>query len=163
MGEKVVEILALQALAYDADGKTAQVKTTLERALTMAAPEGFIRTFVDEGPPMARLLYETISHEIAPDYVQQLLMAFPVEDPQKAGSTQLHGTNSNLIEPLSEREIEVLQLIANGLSNQDISSQLYLSLNTVKSHTQNIYGKLGVNNRTQAGARARALGILLDR
>ena len=136
--------------------------TAIEKALTLTEPEGFTRIFVDEGAPMARLLYETLSHEIAPDFIQRLLRTFPVEEPEKAGSSQPHLADFEIIEPLSERELEVLQLISEGLSNQEISSRLYLSLNTVKAHARNIYGKLGVNNRTQAGARARALGILLD-
>ena len=109
---------------------------------------------------MARLLYEALSHEIAPDYVQRLLGAFPVDEPEKAEISQSHGPDFELIEPLSEREREILQLIANGLTNQKIGARLYLSLNTVKAHTRNIYGKLGVNSRTQATAKARALGLL---
>jgi len=157
---RVIEILLLQALAYHIKGDNDRALVSLEKALAITEPEGFIRIFVDEGPPMARLLYEALSHEIAPDYVQRLLRAFPIEVPEKAGTPQPSESDSELIEPLSEREIEVLQLIAEGFSNQEISSRLYLSLNTVKAHTRNIYGKLGVNNRTQAGARARALGII---
>ena len=161
-GKKVVEILALQALAYDADGKTDQAISTLERALTMAEPNGFIRTFLDEGPPMARLLYEALSHEITPDYVQQLLKTFPVEETEKTDNPQLHDPNSELIEPLSEREIEVLQLIAKGLSNREVGERLYLTINTVKAHSRTIFSKLGVSSRTQAVAKARILGILSD-
>jgi len=162
-GKKVVEILALQALAYDADGKTAQAISTLERALIMAEPEGFIRTFVDEGPPMARLLYAALEQGISPDYVQRLLAVFPDIEPEQVISSQMQIADSEWIEPLSERELDVLKLIAEGLPNQEIASKLYLSLNTVKAHTRSIYGKLGVNNRTQAGARARALGIISAR
>jgi len=158
----VIEILVLQALTREAQRNISSALVPLERALKLAEPESFVCVFVEEGPPMARLLYEALSHEIAPDYIQRLLKAFPVEEPEKAGSPQPHGPDSELIEPLSERELEVLQLITEGISNQEISSRLYLSVNTIKSHTRNIYGKLGVNNRTQAAARARALGILLD-
>jgi len=157
----MIEIMMLQALVFHKQGDANQALDALKRSFALAEPKGFIRTFVDEGPPMARLLYEALSHEISPDYVQRLLLAFPVQESEKAGSTQLHGPASELIEPLSERELEILQLIAGGLSNQEIGSQLYLSLNTVKAHTRNIYGKLGVNSRTQATARARAMGILL--
>jgi len=150
---RMIEILILQALAFQLGGDNDRAMTTLEIALTLAEPEGFIRIFVDEGPPMARLLYEAISREIAPEYVQRLLAAFPIDEPEQAA-------NSELIEPLSEREIEILQLVAEGLTNLEIASRLYLSPNTVKAHTRNIYGKLGVNNRTQAGVRARALGLL---
>jgi LuxR family maltose regulon positive regulatory protein len=158
----VIEILVLQALTREAQRNISSALVPLERALKLAEPESFVCVFVEEGPPMARLLYEALSHEIAPDYIQRLLKAFPVEEPEKDGSPQPHGPDSELIEPLSERELEVLQLITEGISNQEISSRLYLSVNTIKSHTRNIYGKLGVNNRTQAAARARALGILLD-
>jgi len=159
-GKKTIEILALQALAFDMDGDTPQAINTLERALNLAEPEGYIRTFVDEGPPLARLLFATLSKEIAPDYVRQLLAAFPNTKPEKLKSPITQIPEFEWIEPLSERELEVLQLIAEGLSNPEIASRLYLSLNTVKAHSRNIYSKLGVNNRTQAGARARALGIL---
>ena len=156
----IIEILLLQALAYEARKDIYTALKPLARALKLAEPEGYFRIFVDAGPPMARLLYKALSREIAPDYVHRLLGAFPGDEPEKADSLQPQRRDSELIEPLSEREIEVLQLIAEGLSNQEIGSRLYLSLNTVKAHTRNIYGKLGVNNRTQAGARARALGIL---
>ena len=156
----MIEILMLQALSYQKQGKTDQAMFALERSLTLAEPEGFIRTFVDEGPPMARLLYEALSHEIEPDYVQRLLRAFPVEETEKTNASQPHGPDSELIEPLSEREIEVLQLIAQGLSNREVGDRLYLTLNTVKSHSRTIYSKLGVNNRTQAVAKARTLGII---
>jgi LuxR family maltose regulon positive regulatory protein len=158
----VVEILMLQALAFEAREDISSAMAPLERALALAEPEGYFRIFVSEGPPMAHLLYEALSHEIAPVYVQRLLKAFSIEEPEKAEAPQIHGPDSELIEPLSEREIEVLQLIAEGLSNREVGDQLYLTLNTVKAHCRTIYSKLGVNNRTQAGARARALGILSE-
>jgi LuxR family maltose regulon positive regulatory protein len=96
----------------------------------------------------------------APDYVRRLLAAFPVEERGQIDPPKSQAPESELIEPLSERELEVLQLIAEGLSNPEIASRLYLSLNTVKVHSRNIYGKLGVHNRTRAVAKARALGIL---
>jgi LuxR family maltose regulon positive regulatory protein len=132
---------------------------TLEQALTIAEPVGFIRIFVDEGPPMAQLLFEAIKRDIAPDYARQLLAAFPTTEP-KPTETEPHALAAKLIEPLSEREIEVLHLIAEGLTNPEVASRLFLSSNTIKVHARNIYDKLGVNNRTQAVARARALGIL---
>ena len=132
----------------------------LHRALALAEPRGFIRIFVDEGPPMARLLYEALSRGIAPDYVRQLLAAFPDAEPEQRDSSDTQIPESDLIEPLSERELEVLALLADGLTNREIASRLFLALNTVKAHTGNIYGKLDVHNRTQAVARARTLGLL---
>ncbi|MCK4784630.1 MAG: hypothetical protein KAV87_12830, partial [Desulfobacteraceae bacterium] len=157
---RMIEILILHALAAQAGDDTTKAITSLEQALTLAEPGGFIRIFVDEGPPMARLLYEAFTRGIAPDYVRQLLAAFPIAEPEQADSVQTQAPGSELIEPLSEREIEVLQLIAEGLTNPEIASRLYISLNTVKVHTRNINGKLGVNNRMQAAVKARALGIL---
>ncbi len=157
---RMVEILILQTLALQARGETDTAVTTLEQALTLAEPCGFIRTFVDEGPSMARLLYEALSQGIAPNYVRQLLAAFPVSEPEQTTPSQPDNSEFDWIEPLSEREVEVLQLIAEGLTNKEIGSRLYLSLNTVKSHTRNIYSKLGVNNRIQAVARAKYLEFL---
>jgi LuxR family maltose regulon positive regulatory protein len=156
----VIEILALQALAYKAQGDTPQALISLERALTLAEPEGFIRIFADEGPPMAGLLYEALSSGIAPDYVRRLMAAFPVEEQGETELSESQDSQSDLIEPLSERELEVLRLIAEGLTNREIGERLFLSLNTIKAHTRNIYGKLDTHNRTQAVARARTLGIM---
>ena len=155
-----IEILLLQALTAQAAGDTIQAMAALRRALALAEPEGFIQTFVDEGPPMAHLLYEALSRGIAPDYVRRLLAAFPMAEPEHGNASKAPTPESELIEPLSEREIDVLQLIAEGLTNPEVASRLYLSPNTVKAHTRNIYGKLGVSNRMRATARARALGIL---
>jgi LuxR family maltose regulon positive regulatory protein len=157
---RVIEILMLQALAFQAGGDTSQAMTTLERALTLAESGGYIRIFVDEGPPMAHLLYEAVKRDISPDYTSRLLAAFPIVEPEQTDPSKTQAPKSESVEPLSERELEVLQLIAKGLTNPEIAARLFLSLNTVKVHTRNIYGKLGVNNRTQAVARARALGIL---
>jgi LuxR family maltose regulon positive regulatory protein len=132
----------------------------LERALTLAEPGGFIRIFVDEGPPMAHLLYEAVTRGIAPEHARRLLAAFPMPEPEQAGPPDTQAPESGLIEPLSERELGVLQLIAEGLTNPEIASRLFLSLHTIKVHTRNIYGKLGVHNRTEAVTRARALGVL---
>jgi LuxR family maltose regulon positive regulatory protein len=158
---KVIEILLLQALALQAADDLAESLARLERALSFAEPEGFIRIFVDEGPQMARLLYEAAIRGIAPDYAQRLLAAFPVAAPEQPAESKIPG--SDLIEPLSERELEVLQLIGDGLSNQDVGKKLFISLHTVKAHTRNIYGKIGAHSRTEAVAKARALGILPSR
>ena len=166
---RVIEILLLQALAFQAGGEPTRALDKLQRALTLAEPGGFVRIFVDEayGQPMAHLLYEALSRGIAPDYVRRLLAAFPVADPEQTGPSKTKSEirdprkrSGEIVEPLSEREMEVLELIAEGLSNPEIASRLFLALNTVKAHTRNIYGKLDVHNRTQAVARARTLGLL---
>jgi len=157
---KGIEILILQSLVYQAGDDTDQAVIVLEKALRLAKPGGFIRVFVDEGPPMARLLYEALSRGIAPDYVQKLLAAFPVEKSEPVHQPHPQSPVSEWVEPLSDRELEVLQLIAAGLSRQEIAAQLVLSLNTVKTHARNIYGKLGVNNQMLAVGKARTLGLL---
>jgi LuxR family maltose regulon positive regulatory protein len=155
----VLEILLLQALTAQAAGFTDQAMTALTKALAVAEPCGFMRTFMDEGAPMARLLYEALTRDIAPAHVQSLLAAFPEaesEPPQHEPDSSM----PTLIEPLSQRELEVLSLMAQGLTNADIAGRLFITLNTVKVHTRNINGKLDAHNRTQAVAKARKLGIL---
>lgn len=154
-----IQALLLQALAYWQRGEGETAIHDLREALALAKPGGLIRAFVDEGPGMARLLYEALARGIEPAYTRQLLAAFPTDDPETAVSPPLPAADE-LLEPLSERELEVLRLIAEGLTNQETANRLYLSLHTVKAHAHNIYSKLGVRNRTQAVAKARALGIL---
>jgi LuxR family maltose regulon positive regulatory protein len=155
-----IEMRVLQALAFDAHGEPTRAMAALERALALAEPGGYLRTFVDQGPPMAALLYRALSRGTAPDYVRRLLAAFPGAEQAQAEARERTPSQAELIEPLSERELEVLELIAQGLTNPEIASRLYLALNTVKAHTRSIYGKLDVHNRTEAAARARALGLL---
>ncbi len=149
----VIEILVLQALAHQARGALAPALAPLERALSLAEPEGYVRLFVDEGPPLAGLLHEAIARGTAPDNARQVLAAF-----SPAGPEQSH--RSTGVESLSERELEVLRHIAAGLTNQEIADRLYLSLYTVKAHARSIYDKLDAHSRTQAVARARDLGVL---
>ncbi len=133
----------------------------LERALTMAEPEGYVRTFVDEGAPMAALLRRAASRGVAPVYVSKLLDALDAEAPMRRGPIgPASPTARPLEEPLSEREREVLRLIAAGLSNRDIAQELVLATGTVRKHINNIFGKLNVRSRTQAAAQARELGLL---
>lgn len=155
-------ILIHQAVALQAQGDLEAALAALEKALSMAAPEGLMRSFLDEGPAMARLLYQAAARGVAPGFTGRLLAAFELEseDQRAAGTVTAASDLQALIEPLSEREGEVLQLIAQGLSNREIAQKLYLSISTVKAHTYNIYNKLGVHSRTQAVAKARALGIL---
>jgi len=157
---RVIELLILQALALRTNGDKAQSMIKLEKVLTLAKPREFVRIFVDEGPPMANLLYEALNREIAPDYVRQLLAAFSINEPVQIDPSESEVSQYDYVEPLSEREIEVLELIAQGLTNLQIADRLFLSLHTVKAHTRNIYGKLAVHNRTEAVAKAKVLGIL---
>lgn len=157
---RVIEILILQALALQSEGETTQAKSRLERALALAEPGGFVRIFVDEGPAMGRLLYEAAARGMARDQARRLLAAFPPAESGPPAAARSSGQGSDFVEPLSERELEVLQLIAAGLTNREIGNRLFLSLNTVKVHTRNIYSKLAVHNRREAVNRARTSGIL---
>ena len=131
-------------------------------ALSLAEPEGFIRIFVDEGRPMAQLLSEAATRGIMPDYTGKLLAAFKAEGRiDSDDSSRLAAPASQpLIEPLSDRELEVLRLIAQGLSNREIGERLFLALITVKGHNRNTFRKLQVRRRTEAVARARELALL---
>ena len=163
---RVIEMLILQALAFQAGDNTDRAMARLEQALTLAEPGGYIRIFVDEGPPMAELLTrmkEEGGTLRVKKYIRKLLAAFEEKEFHPFGSAQDKPSSFSpqpLVEPLSERELEVLQLLAEGLTNPEIATKIFLSLNTVKVHTRNIYGKLDAHNRTQAVARARALGLL---
>ncbi len=154
MSERVIRFQVLAALAFYAQDDLARALAALERALALAEPGGYVRLFLDEGQPMARLLYRAAERGIAPAYTGRLLAAFPTTEPLPAPS------QAQLVEPLSERELDVLRLIAEGLSNQEIAQRLFISLRTVKWHSGNIYGKLGVQSRTQAVAKARSMGLL---
>jgi LuxR family maltose regulon positive regulatory protein len=142
-------------------GNTQAALDSLRQALILAEPQGYVRLFVDEGQPMAELLRFAVSHHISPDYASKLLAAFPKDvlgavpiDKERTANQQL------LAEPLSEREIEVLRLIAEGWKYQEIAERLVVSINTVRHHTRHVYGKLNVNNRTQAIGRAKELNLL---
>jgi LuxR family transcriptional regulator, maltose regulon positive regulatory protein len=155
----VIEILVLQALAHEAQGNIPPALAPLERALSLAEPEGYVRLFVDEGIPMARLLSEAVAHGITPDYTVKLLAVFEAEEHKSEDQPHVPPAQS-VVEPLSQRELEVLRLIAQGLSNREISQRLFLALDTVKGHNRKIFSKLMVQRRTEAVARARELGLL---
>ena len=158
----VIEILMLQALAHEAQGDSPSALVPLERALTLAELEGYVRIYVDEGRPMARLLSEAAARRIMPDYTARLLAALEAEAHESEDKSHLPPapTAQPLVEPLSDRELEVLQLIAQGLSNREISERLFLAIITVKGHNRNIFRKLQVRRRTEAVARARELALL---
>ena len=160
----VIEALALKALAHHAQGSADQALSELAEALALAEPEGYIRLFVDAGPATAALLYAALRQNIAPDYARTLLAAFeglPAvqrEAPHPAAATPT--PIAHLIEPLSERELEVLMLVAEGMSNREIADALYIAESTVKSHINTIFRKLDVKSRTQAVARAQVLHLV---
>jgi LuxR family maltose regulon positive regulatory protein len=157
--DELLKVMVLQAVAHQAHGEKEEAVQLLGDALAQAEPGGFIRIFVDEGIPMAQLLSEAAAHGIMPDYISRLLAVFEAEAQMGEDRSYLPSAQS-LTEPLSQRELEVLQLIAQGLSNREISERLFLALDTVKGHNRSIYGKLLVKRRTEAVAKARSLNIL---
>lgn len=161
----VLGILILRALAFQAQGKPDQAMDSMGRALSMAEPEGYVRTFVDEGEPMKILLEQAKSRGTAREYVGKLLevLRAEAESDRKAQPSQslpVRGPLSSLVDPLSERELEVLRLLATPLSTREIAEQLVLSIHTVRSHTRSIYSKLDVHSRYQAIACAEELDLL---
>jgi LuxR family maltose regulon positive regulatory protein len=163
-----LKVMVLQAVTLYAHGEEDQAVQVLGDALALAEPEGFIRTFVDEGLPMAQLLTEAASRGLMLDYIGTLLAVFESAKAENKVTSYLPAVPlvshalpiQPLTEPLSQREIEVLQLMAEGLSNREISEHLFLVLSTVKGHNLKIFGKLQVQRRTEAVARGRALGLL---
>ncbi len=167
----VIEMKVLQAVAYHMLDEEQKAFTVLAQAVHLAEPEGYIRIFVDEGTAMVALLSRLRDQERKQGptpYLDTLLATFSSESmthkplPTGSGQHRGHIREQPLIEPLSERELEVLQLIARGDSNQEIAEVLVIALDTVKRHVTHIFEKLGVHNRVQAVARARALGLLSD-
>ena len=154
----VLEILIVRALALEAQGDRTSALSTLERALVLARPEGYVRLFVDEGPPVLALLRHARVLSAVPGYIATLLSAF---GEQHVSELPLPSARSgSLLEPLTGREREVLRLLLEGASNREIARHLVLSVNTVKRHVYNICGKLGVQSRAQAIIRASDLSLL---
>jgi len=154
----VIEILVLQAHAHRMRGDIPAALVPLERALTLAEPEGYVRTFVDEGASMRDLLRHATAAGIGGAYARRLLAA--CEEPVGPGSAASKGITAGLAEPLTAREVEILRLVAAGLKNQAIADHLVISVATVKRHIANTYGKLAVDHRAAAVARARDLHLL---
>lgn len=168
--DKVLRLMTLQAVALNSAGRTEDALRVLGETLAQAQHGGYIRLFVDEGKPMAQLLTHLLPqqlsgsmfYEVDAGYLKQLLAAFSTDalaDTDRSGQSTT-ADHQPLVEPLSEREIEVLAMIADGYKNQEIADKLIISLNTVRYHTKNIYGKLSVNKRTQAVAKAQRLNLL---
>ncbi len=167
-----IEILVVETLAFDARGDEARAMAALGRALSLAEPQGYVRTFVDEGEPMATLLQKWLRarrkeqlsspQNASPEYVSKLLTAFRRPSGSGALSTETGPLRSTqpLPEPLSERELEVLRLIAAGKSNREIAGQLFVTVDTVKKHLTHIFRKLGARSRTQAVVQARELRLI---
>jgi len=153
--------LLQEGLARWLAGQREQAVETVMAALALAEPAGCVRSFVDEGSLMAELLTEVAARGVLPEYLEQLRVAYAMEqgreEHRRVGSVLAIPV---LVEPLSRREEEVLRLIAQGLSNQEIAERLVVALDTVKGHNQKIFSKLQVQRRTEAVARARELGLL---
>jgi LuxR family maltose regulon positive regulatory protein len=154
-----LDILLVQTLAYEAQDNLPQALAALESALALAEPEGYVRIFVDEGEAMRLLIEKQARNRDHPlsGYADKLLAAFtqPVAAPKSAILHQ----KSDMIEPLSERELEVLKLLRTDLNGPEIARDCMVSLSTIRTHTQNIYAKLGVNNRRAAVRRAEELNL----
>jgi LuxR family transcriptional regulator, maltose regulon positive regulatory protein len=157
-----IEILVLQALAHRTHGDIPAALMPLGRALTLAEPEGYVRIFVDEGPPMAHLLQAAAKRAILPGYAGTLLAAFGTERQESAGESPLPRSPAShpLVEPLSLRELAVLRLFRSELSGPEIARELMVALSTIRTHTKGIYTKLGVDNRRAAVRRAAELDLL---
>jgi LuxR family maltose regulon positive regulatory protein len=171
----VIEIRILQALILHKQGETHAALTSLQQALTLAEPEGFVRMFVDEGLPMEQLLREASHHQYLPNYTRKLLAAFGADHQQDGKdetsdptdsvfpvslTKEAHPIKTALVEPLSQRELEVLRLFRTELSGPEIAQELMVALSTVRTHTKSIYGKLDVNSRRAAVRRAIELKLI---
>jgi LuxR family maltose regulon positive regulatory protein len=168
---QLIASLALQAVAYHACGQSDAAQERLAHALVLGEPEGYVRTFIDHGAPMADLLRQVQAQEVGSDYVNRLLSAMPEMSNDEGQATKdrssvfVAQTNvgrplSPPVEPLNDREMQVLRFLATGLSDRQIAEELYLSINTVKWYNRQIYSKLGVHRRGQAVAHAQELGLL---
>jgi LuxR family maltose regulon positive regulatory protein len=146
-----IEVRLLRAAVLRLQGQTPQAMMTLSRALSLAEPEGYLRVFLDEGPRAVALLREARSRGVTPTYLDALLVA------SGSGSGP---EEQRLVEPLSPRELELLRLLAAGLTTAEVAGQLYITTGTARNHLKSIYGKLDVHGRVQAIARARALNLL---
>ncbi|HEV2843640.1 MAG TPA: LuxR C-terminal-related transcriptional regulator, partial [Thermoanaerobaculia bacterium] len=156
----VIEGLSLTALARNLQGDRSGAVALVGRALALAEPERYVRLFADEDPALAGLIEEAAPDAVSAEYARKILEAFGMEGPAPVPGDRQEAQDQEMAEPLSDREVEVLRLIATGLSNADAGRKLFIAPSTVKKHLENIYAKLGTRNRTQAIARARDIGVL---
>ena len=167
----LIEAGALRALALDAVGEEAEAVATLDRTLTLACPQGYVRVFADEGPPMAALLARLIAAQrsgsgsgavaaVPFGYLARLQRALSAQDVAPDAGPGRVPAVPGVVDRLTSRELEVLQMLAAGKSNQAIAGQLVVTLDTVKKHVSHVLGKLGAANRTEAVSRARRLGLI---
>jgi LuxR family maltose regulon positive regulatory protein len=150
---RAIEVLILQSLIFQGKRDLPQALAVIGKAFSLAQPEGYARVFLDEGEPMAKLLYQVKSHRMDSKYSSELLTTLGGVAGTELPSVQL------LIEPLTLRELEILKLIESGSTNQDIADELVISIPTVKRHISNIYAKLGAQSRTQAISLGRELKL----
>jgi len=162
-----IDVLALKALLYDSQNDESAALMALTDSLTLAEPGGFTRLFVDLGPPMADLLKKLVRQNIAVGFIGRILAAFRADEQtvildqaDQPATDQPLSTTQPLFEPLTNRELEILNLLAQRLSTKEIAGNLFISPATVKKHLNNIYGKLTVSNRQQAVAKASQLNII---
>ena len=164
---QMIEILLLQAIAYRKQGQTDEALAVLERAVTLGRTGGYIRPFVNPGKQMADLLTRLLQQGKAVDYIERILAAFDAyesvdgrEEPSPQSEQQPWIRNQAIENPLTNRELEILVFLGQGLQNKEIAAKLFISLETVKRHSANIYRKLDAHNRQQAVVTASRLGIL---
>jgi ATP/maltotriose-dependent transcriptional regulator MalT len=156
-----IRYLVMIAMAQHASRNDQNALDCLHKALDLAEPQGYVRLFIDEGQPMMELLLIAISRNVAPEYASKLLAEFPTYVLKPIPLEQKRKINAEILaEPLSERELEVIRLMADGYKYREIAERLVVSINTVRYHTRNVYGKLSANNRTQAISRAKELSLL---
>jgi LuxR family maltose regulon positive regulatory protein len=164
---QVIEVAVLQSVTHDKQGDTEEALTILDEVVALAEPLGWVRPFVESGPAMARLLNRLAARKKRLKHIERLLFAFkkceggvpqPVSHPPERPMP--HAPPQQLVEPLSNRELEVLEMLARRLQNKEIAEKLFISPTTVKTHLRNIYQKLSVGNRREAVVQAGALGIL---
>ena len=155
-----IEIQILRALAFQILCDSSQAMDALAQALSLAAPGGYVRIFLDEGEPLARLLRQAAMRKIAPAYTAQLLATSGELEFSENKSGRFSLPTNDLIDLPSERELEVLRMLAAGMSNRDIADELVVTVSTVHSHCKSIYSKLDVHSRFSAVQRARELGLI---